>query len=123
MATDYFPRGTIEADGRVLAVRAYKLLFALFGNTYGGDGRTAFALPDLRGRSPVSAGVGPGLTPHSVGEKLGAETVTQSMVAASTATAGAPSARVASSERVATLPPSLVVQACIASEGEFPARE
>ena len=48
-------------------------LFSLLGTTYGGDGRTTFALPDLRGRAPLHQGTGPGLTPRSLGQRSGSE--------------------------------------------------
>lgn len=55
-AATFCPRGSLPADGRILQVSSNQALFALLGDTYGGDGRTTFALPDLRGRSPVHAG-------------------------------------------------------------------
>jgi microcystin-dependent protein len=54
-------------------------LFSLLGTTYGGDGRTTFALPDMRGRAAIHVGTGPGLTPKSLGQKAGAETHTLSI--------------------------------------------
>ncbi|MCB0663607.1 MAG: tail fiber protein, partial [Saprospiraceae bacterium] len=49
-------------------------LFSILGTTYGGDGRTTFALPDLRGRAAIHAGTGPGLTPRILGQRAGSET-------------------------------------------------
>jgi microcystin-dependent protein len=72
----FAPRGWAFCDGQLLAIAQNDALFSLLGTTYGGDGRTTFALPDLRGRAPVHAGNGPGLTPRVLGEKFGAETVT-----------------------------------------------
>ncbi len=74
MANSFCPRGTMEANGQLLAIAQYSALFALFGTTYGGDARTTFALPDLRGRVPVHAGTGPGLQPVSQGARYGSET-------------------------------------------------
>ncbi|GAA0870483.1 hypothetical protein GCM10009116_23190 [Brevundimonas basaltis] len=51
--TNFCPRGWLAADGAVLPIAQYSALFSLFGTTYGGDGRTTFALPDLRDRAPV----------------------------------------------------------------------
>lgn len=56
VASTYCPRGTLEADGRVLSTTQNQALFSLLGFNYGGDGRTNFALPDMRGRSPVGIG-------------------------------------------------------------------
>jgi microcystin-dependent protein len=72
-----FPhRGFANADGQILAISTNTALFALFGTMYGGDGRTSFALPDLRGRSAIHVGTGPGLSSFSQGARGGLETVT-----------------------------------------------
>ena len=70
------PRGWSQCDGQLLPIAQYTALFSLFGTIYGGDGRTTFGLPDLRGRVALHAGSGPGLTPRSIGQKGGAERVT-----------------------------------------------
>lgn len=75
-AGTFAPQGWATCDGQLLAISQNDALFSLFGTTYGGDGRTTFALPDLRARVPVHAGAGPGLTPRALGAKGGAETVT-----------------------------------------------
>jgi microcystin-dependent protein len=72
-AAIYCPRGYAEADGRLLSISQNSALFALLGDTYGGDGRTTFALPDLRGRSPMGMGAGPGLSPIKQGQRRGTE--------------------------------------------------
>ncbi len=77
MATTFCPQGTLPAEGQLLPVSSYQALFSLLYNTYGGDGRTNFALPDLRGRAPVGQGQGPGLSQHNVGAKFGNEIITQ----------------------------------------------
>jgi microcystin-dependent protein len=59
-----------------MAVAENDALFSLLGTTYGGDGRATFGLPDMRGRIPLHAGSGPGLTPRTLGQKGGSETVT-----------------------------------------------
>ncbi len=61
------------ANGQLMPISDNTALFSILGTTYGGDGRTTYALPDLRGRAPVSEGTGPGLSPYSLGEKGGAE--------------------------------------------------
>lgn len=72
----FAPRGWALCNGQLLPVQQYTALFSLLGTRYGGDGRTTFALPDLRGRAPMHAGNGNGLTPRSVGEKGGSPAVT-----------------------------------------------
>ena len=76
---NFAPRGWALCDGQLLSVSQYTALFSILGTTYGGDGRTTFALPDLRGRMPIGPGSGPGLTPRSLGQKSGAETATVSV--------------------------------------------
>ena len=72
----FAPRGWAFCDGQILPINQYQSLYSLLGTMYGGDGRTTFALPDLRGRSMLQFGSGPGLSPFSIGNKGGAETVT-----------------------------------------------
>ncbi len=72
---NFAPRGWALCDGQLLAVAQNSSLFALLGTVYGGDGRTTFALPDLRGRLPRHQGSGPGLTPRQIGKKDGIEDV------------------------------------------------
>ena len=73
---NFCPRGWASADGQLLAISQNSALFALLGTTYGGDGRTTFALPDLRGRSPIGVGTGPGLSTFPQGRRGGTETTT-----------------------------------------------
>ena len=75
-AGNFAPRGCALAQGQLLDITTNIALFSILGTTYGGDGRTNFALPDTRGRSVIGAGTGPGLTPVRLGEQGGAETVT-----------------------------------------------
>lgn len=75
----FCPRDTLEAAGQLLPIAENTALFSLYGTFYGGDGRTTFALPDLRGRVPIGQGHGPGLTAHAQGARGGAETVTLDM--------------------------------------------
>lgn len=65
------PRGWAPCDGQLLAIAQNQALFSILGTTYGGDGRTTFALPDLRGRTPVGAGASPGINPVALGESKG----------------------------------------------------
>jgi len=75
-AGNFAPRGFALCDGQLLPISSNTALFSLLGTTYGGDGRTTFGLPDLRGRVPLHPGSGPGLTTRRLGEKSGAENVT-----------------------------------------------
>jgi len=73
---NFAPRGWAFCDGQLLPIATNEALFSILGTTYGGDGRTTFALPDLRGRAPIHAGTGSGLTPRDIGEYSGEEDVT-----------------------------------------------
>ncbi len=73
---NYAPRGWMMCEGQILPISLYSALFTIFRNTYGGDGVTNFALPDLRGRTVVGIGQGPGLSPYTEGQQGGAESVT-----------------------------------------------
>jgi len=70
---DFCPRGWAEANGQLLLVSEYPSLFSLYGTTYGGDGITNFALPDLRGRVMVHTGTGQDLSSYTLGDKGGQE--------------------------------------------------
>ncbi len=71
---NFAPRGWALCDGQLLPISSNSALFSILGTTYGGDGRTTFALPDLRGRAAVHAGSAPGLSSRPLGQKGGAET-------------------------------------------------
>lgn len=75
-AGNYAPEGWALCDGSLLAIEGYEALFSLLGTTYGGNGTNNFALPDLRGRAPMSVGSGTGLSPRVLGAKVGSEVVT-----------------------------------------------
>lgn len=72
----FCPRGWADANGQLLSIASNSALFSLYGTTFGGDGRTTFALPDLRGRVSVHTGNGPGLTNRALGSRSGAESTT-----------------------------------------------
>lgn len=73
---NFAPEGWQNCDGTLLSISAYNELFMLIGTTYGGDGQTTFAVPDLRGRVPIGQGTGNGLSPYTFGTSGGQETVT-----------------------------------------------
>jgi microcystin-dependent protein len=76
MASNFAPRHYAFCSGTVIAISSNQALFSLLGTVYGGDGRTSFALPDMRGRVPVHKGKGPGLSNWPQGQRAGIETVT-----------------------------------------------
>ena len=73
---NFAPVGWAFCSGQLLPIAQNTALFSLLGTTYGGNGQTTFALPDLRGRVPMSFGQGPGLSPRNLGEAAGSEGVT-----------------------------------------------
>jgi microcystin-dependent protein len=75
-AGNFAPRSWAFCDGQLLPISQNTALFSLIGTTYGGDGRTTTALPNLMGRAPMHPGRGPGLTSRRLGERGGVETVT-----------------------------------------------
>jgi len=112
-AATYCPANQyLEANGQLLAINQYQALFSLLGNYYGGDGTTNFALPDMRGRSPVGVGTGPGLTPVTTGQRRGIDFMTltiqqlpmHSHAAIFTPDGGGSSVSLQASTKVATKP-------------------
>ena len=77
-AGNFAPRGWAFCDGQLLPIASNTALFSLIGTTYGGDGETTMALPDLQGRAPMHSGFGPGLTSRRLGQRGGVSTVTLS---------------------------------------------
>ena len=73
---NFAPRGWAFCDGQILPINQNQSLYSLLGTTYGGDGRTSFALPDLRGRTPIHVGNSNGGGTHTLGQKSGAEIIT-----------------------------------------------
>ena len=75
-AATYCPRGYYPAEGQLISISQQQALFAVMGTNYGGDGRSTFAMPDMRGRTPVGVGNGAGLSPVQQGQRRGTEMVT-----------------------------------------------
>ncbi|AWA29877.1 phage tail protein [Flavobacterium magnum] len=73
---NFAPRGWLACEGQLLSIASNTTLYTILGTTYGGDGVTTFALPDLRGRVATSAGQGPGLSYYTLGEQVGTESNT-----------------------------------------------
>ena len=74
-AGNFAPSNWAFCQGQILQISEYTALFSILGTTYGGNGRTTFALPDLRGRAPIHSGRAPGLSTYNLGEKGGLEQV------------------------------------------------
>jgi microcystin-dependent protein len=105
---NFSPRGWAFANGQLLPIAQNTALFSLLGTTYGGDGRTNFALPDLRGRAPIGAGQGPGLSQVDLGALGGGGKL---------ATPASGDAGYGTSEA------TLALNWCIALQGIFPSRD
>lgn len=130
VAFGFAPRGWAPCNGQLLPIRQYSALFSLLGTSYGGDGQTNFALPNLQGRAPLAAGQGPGLTSIPLGESGGVQTVTLTgpqptahnhaigVVAAEGMLAPVGGARPHNN-----MPPYLAVNFIIALTGVFPPRD
>jgi microcystin-dependent protein len=78
-AGTFAPRNWAFCQGQIMSISQNTALFSILGTTYGGNGQTTFALPDLRGRIPIGTGNGPGLTPVVLGEVIGSESVTMTI--------------------------------------------
>lgn len=126
-AGDYAPSGWALCNGQILPIAQNDALFTLIGWVYGGDGRTTFALPDLRGRFPVGMGMGtgPGLSDRDQGQSGGAESMELPVaeVAVPSPVQGGPRAMAAPPDaRIATVPPYLALNFIIALHGVYPSR-
>src|SRR5690348_12102243 len=73
---NFAPTGWAFCDGQLMPISQNTALFSLLGTTYGGDGKSTFALPDMQGNAPMHPGQGPGLSLHDLGERSGSDTVT-----------------------------------------------
>ncbi len=115
-AGNFAPRGWALCDGQLLAINHNQVLFAVLGTTYGGDGQTTFALPDLRGRVTMHPGQGEGLSARRPGERGGAEVATQLPKGGSRGFS--PGTIIP-----AIVPPFTAINHIIALEGVFPTRD
>ncbi|MCW5850233.1 MAG: tail fiber protein [Anaerolineae bacterium] len=122
-AGDYAPEGWLLCNGQLLQIQQYQALFAVIGLRYGGDGRTTFGLPDLRGRVPVGMGQGQGLMSYPLGQSGGAERNTPAAVQLQAPdTAPTRPVAVASSAAGDNRQPYQVVNFIICAQGLWPAR-
>jgi microcystin-dependent protein len=124
-AGDFAPRNWAFCNGQLLPINQYQPLYALIGTTYGGNGQTTFALPDLRGRVPMHWGSGQGLTPRSFGEQGGSPNL--DMVSTTVAVPADPldsrSAGLLGSGGVPAAPPTLALSFVICLNGYWPSRD
>jgi microcystin-dependent protein len=126
-AGTFAPVGYAFCDGSLLPIAQYTALFTIIGTTYGGDGQTTFALPDLRGRVPVGAGQGTGLSNYALGQVSGVEMVTlsSSNLANHTHTvtgSATPTEATGGSQPFENRQPTLALTPVIALQGIFPSR-
>lgn len=124
-AGNFTPRNWAKADGQILPIAQHTALFSILGTMYGGDGRTTFALPDLRGRAPVGTGQGAGLTERRLGEKFGQETTSIPSVEYPEVTANRVTEKAylaKGSTPFETVPPSLGIGYYVCIMGIFPSR-
>ena len=116
---NFCPRGTLEADGRLLSISENTALFSLFGTFYGGDGRTTFGLPDLRGRTVIGAGKGEGLTERTLGQSGGMENHSTFNPVILDQGGGDVMGDSTTGEN---MPPFLALKQCVVTQGIYPSR-
>lgn len=117
---NFAPLGWLVCWGQELKVAEFGHLFSVIGNTFGGDGITTFALPDLRGRVAVGAGQGTGLTNRPLGEKFGSEQATINDKSAGAQLTIAPTPTGHTGNSLETIAPVTVVNYIICYDGVFP---
>ncbi len=121
-AGSYAPRDWAFCDGRLVNVAENPELYSLLGTAYGGDGRTTFGLPDLRGRAPMHFGNGPGLTSRRRGDKLGQETVNLQATQLDTGGRTQTTVNEGASTTLPIMQPYTCVNFIIALNGLYPSR-
>ncbi len=124
-AGNFAPRGWAFCEGQLLPISQNTALFSILGTTYGGDGRTTFGLPDLRGRAPIHPGTGPGLSTFRLGQKGGAETLALMVVGVSDRSkdkVGVVGQSVSSTVPINKRDPYIAINYIIALYGTYPSR-
>jgi len=116
---NFCPRGTLEANGQLLSISQNTALFSLLGTIYGGDGRTTFALPDLRGRTMIGAGQGAGLSLRQIGQTGGMEDHSTNNPVPVDRGGGDVMGDSTTGEN---MPPYLAVKHCVVTQGIYPPR-
>lgn len=117
-AGTYAPQGYALAQGQKLSIGQYSALYSILGTTYGGNGSSDFALPDLRGRVPIGAGMGPGLNNVNLGQRSGSEW-TQPRQGQAAAGDGA---NVAAPVQISAMQPSTGLNFIICIDGIYPSQ-
>jgi microcystin-dependent protein len=120
--TDMTPRGWRLCDGAVLNINQYIALYSVLGTTYGGDGISTFALPDLRSRVPVGTGAADGRPEYALGQKAGAEEVPAELVSLSVGGSPSTAVNLVASESGSNVQPVLGLHYIICIFGAFPQR-
>lgn len=121
-AGNFAPVNWAFCDGSLISITQNQALYSLIGNYYGGDGRTNFALPDLRGRVPVGAGMGVGLSNVQLAQKFGVEVDDVNLVQVSPATSDEEKVNVEFAQRKDNHQPSLGLNYIICVSGMYPSR-
>jgi len=119
---NFAPRGWAFCDGQLLPIDQNTTLFSLLGTTYGGDGRTSFGLPDLRGRVPMHPGTGPGLSQHRLGEQSGQEQVPLQQTKVATGDSVPATVNAGAGASLPNMQPYTCVSFIIALDGLYPSR-
>ncbi len=118
----FAPRGWAFCDGQLMSIMENQTLFSVIGNTYGGDGRTNFGLPDLRGRIPMHPGTSPGLSHYNLGERGGQEQAPLQQTTVATGGGDTTTVSVGASPGLPNMQPYTCVNFIIALEGVYPSR-
>lgn len=121
-AGNFAPRGWAFCNGQLLPISENTALFSLLGTTYGGDGRTTFALPDMRGRVVIHPGTGPGLSEYRLGQKGGAEKVSFPKISSVNATRAVRDNISLGDGEASNIQPYVTVNYIIALQGVYPSR-
>ena len=121
---NFAPRNWAKCNGALLPIASNTALFSLLGTTFGGDGRTTFGLPDLRGRAPIQMGTSPGLKTIQLGKKGGTEKLSATTVAVEKGVAGQNNVTTASGDvsNLSNMQPSMRVNYIICINGDYPSR-
>lgn len=117
---NFCPRLTVAAEGQLLPIAQNTALFSLYGTNYGGDGRTTFAMPDLRGRTVVGVGNGPGLSEKRVGQRGGTERNAGRSMTVSEGEDGEALRSIPGGEN--NMQPFVAMKYCVVTQGTFPSR-
>lgn len=118
-AGNFAPRGWAKCEGQLLPIAQNTALFSILGTTYGGDGRTTFALPDLRGRVAIHPGRGPGLSNYKLGQKGGFESAISTTALRGSLTLGGTAN---GGSAISTIQPYNTVNYIICLQGTYPSR-